>query len=285
MNNDFDNEILWQMKPVVEYAKPKYPTLDDTRGDSSLLKKVPLRWRKNARIVACLGLAGMIVCSSCVLSENGAPPAYTQTENTINNTDEVEAYRDSGIMEQTMCALSGLMVTLHNGGAGGSGYIVHLTEQEARGIIFANLQAAGLKFSAEPPEYIVGDRSVWDEAALQIVGPPIGLDWFDEEKSVAVAHVSWEDSNRRFSRRGGEFAEAVAEDFKRQADDIHIGVFYTPGIGVRYHLEHEDDWIWGGSPKKPNLNQVEQAKQALIENLNAQVREFIEYLIREDVDL
>ena len=62
------NDIGFKITPVKNYKVPKIPTLGDNNSD--LLKKMPKRWRKNAKVLAGLGLIGMFALSGCSIGNN-----------------------------------------------------------------------------------------------------------------------------------------------------------------------------------------------------------------------
>ena len=213
---DFEISI----NPVETYKSPEIPVFGS--DNSALLKKLPSRWQKNAKILACLGIVGTLALSGCGVEspssgadgQGGASGAYYAAY--INgfgihhNLGSLHgSYRGYGDAE--------LNVRLHHGGANLSTYVVHLTEQEAYGIIRARLEAAGLNFDSAPPGYSVGFPYVWG-----VWGEEITLDLFDRQRDVAVAHISWEQN------RGRTSAMSVERGFAEQTD-ITVGAIYTPG--------------------------------------------------------
>ncbi|MCL2874515.1 MAG: hypothetical protein FWE29_06270 [Defluviitaleaceae bacterium] len=218
-----DKGRLSNLNPVENYAPPKLPTLNDAQNDTALLKKLPLRWKNSAKVIACIGIIGV---GSVTLS--GCSSLWS---------------------EQPGIAVFDTIP--HHGGSGPAPiYIVHLTEQEAFGIIQAQLESAGLNFNAAPPDYTV-----------ELGGQNISLELFDEDKGVAIAHIREE--NLRFPENGWRYVESVAEEFAKKANDISIGVFYNPA---------KDDW----------MNNVE-AEAATRQNLIDQAQKFITSLQDEGI--
>jgi len=93
---------------------------------------------------------------------------------------------------------------------------------------------------------------------------------YDKEKDVAIAHISWEDSNRWFSAPGSYFAEQIEEKFEQQTTKTHIGVFYTPGKRPNTSKEPTDEFLT-------------EAGDELKENLTDQVQKFIKFLYEEGI--
>ena len=125
---DFELSIT----PVEAYNAPEIPML--MSDNSALLKKLPSRWQKNVKVIACIGVIGSFTLTGCM-------PLFSR---------------------------------LHGGGGLPTPiYVVHFTEQEALGIIRARLEEAGLDFNFEPPKYTIDWDWYWgegeDELALDLI--------------------------------------------------------------------------------------------------------------------
>ena len=264
-----DNDLL-HLNPVNSYKAPHLPKLEDARTDSALLKNLPLRWKKNAAIVACIGLTGTLSLSSCANigrphhGGSGGAPIYV-----------------TGLTEQETVPFAAmpaneteLELKVHHGGSGGAPtYIVHLTEQEALGMIRAQLEAAGLCFGDPPP-------SVFFEYGHGSIGNgDVAFDLYDREKDVVVKYLSWDDSNQPFSYRGSQLAEWAEEELKQRMDKTNVGVFYNPGEVVGWG---EVEWL-DPSAKDPTDEDKIAAIPTLRENLSDQAQEFIDYLQKEGI--
>jgi len=277
-----NNEDIICINPVKEYAAPKLPTIEDTRDNPGLLKKLPSRWNKNATVLACIGFLGAITLTGCSLHLGGAgaggEPFYVPrpTEQDISSyrmhhggtaidpfyIDEIpvaEVLDDIHAQLERMQTAE-LELRVHHGGAGsGPFYVVHFTEQEALNLIRLQLEIAGLNFNATPPEYTV---DTW-------ATPNIALDLFDEERNIAITNISWRDSNQPFMETGHRFANMISEEFAQQTNDISVGVFYNPG-----HTIHEFE---------PTKELKDEARTVLIEGITTQVQEFITWLQAEGI--
>ncbi|MCL2874514.1 MAG: hypothetical protein FWE29_06265 [Defluviitaleaceae bacterium] len=300
-----DKDILLSLNPVKSYVPPKIPTLSEIQDNTELLKKLPLRWKNNARIITFLGImgAGAVTLSACAnfgrpnIHHGGAgfSPIYVthpteqeteypgqypyenmKQETEYANKDTYTYIESEGLYAEsqiyTKVIQEELNLRIHHGGSGsGPFYIVHLTEPEALSIIRLQLEQAGLRFNASPPDYHV---EWWDT---------IGLDLFDEDKNIAVSHLSWEDSNRHFSPTGRNFAEIISEEFERQTDDISIGVFYNPGETLN-PLVMEGDQIRRTRPTPAEIEEGKVTARPILEKrLAAQVQEFIGFLHSEGI--
>jgi len=295
------NDLL-HITPVENYKAPKIPTLKDTQINPTMLKTLPLRWQKNAAVVACVGLTGAVTLSGCLFSpphdrphHGGGPvaPYYvihpTEQETTHIIPVQIEQQAEQIEQQYEQMTEEELNLRLHTGGSGmGPYYVVHLTEQEALGIIRAQLEAAGLNFSDSPPEYTATEFE-----GFQFWGAEsgyFGLDLFDEDKGVAVSHITWEENNMHFFSHGGHrLAQEVSGAFAEQVNDISVGVFFNPGksLGMAedwwgWDDENWTEW-WEEEYEAPTAERKAEARVALVENLTAQVQEFIDLLKTEGI--
>jgi len=248
--NDFELRI----SPLKTYKAPDIPTFEDK--NPTLLNKLPSRWQKNAKVIACIGLTGTVALSGC--TNNNITPV---TETHPSNIEHDFANTQGSYHGYSQPELS---VRLHTGGGGASFYVVHLTEQEAFGILRARLEAAGLNFNARPPGYTL--EHWWDE---------IDLDLFDEQKNVAITHFGWEESNRPFSAWGQEFTMQVEEAFTEITNNIIVGAFYTPGI-----VSWEN---WDSPRRRPSRQEVAEASPVLTRQVINQADAFIARLQSQGV--
>ena len=284
MNSKKDDMLC--ISPLENYEAPDIPNLDASRKDNALLKKLPLRWQKKAAVISCLGLLGATALSGCayydLVSGSGRIHHGGGAAMPIYFDRVIEPETPANI---TVPAAEDLELRIHFGGGGfGPIYIVHLTEQEALAIIRSQLEAEGLNFGADPPDYDV-DFNSWLDFS-------VGLELFDEENGVAVAHISWENNNIQFFSHGGRhLADEVAEKFAELNNDISIGVFYNPGESLGMGA---DWWGWesedhplrgdlGEEYQEPNDEIKAEARKALVDRLTAQVQDFVERLRAEGI--
>jgi len=268
--------------PVKKYAPPEYPTLADAQREPALLRRLPPRWEKNARVAAAAGLLGAITLTSCGIFKS-SDTGYNPESANFLNVAPIFAYGEgTGAIGCDMVAPP-----------------VFLSEQEALAIIKNEAESNGLKFNAAPPGYVATDNKPkeisqysWDNPKYLLGGGEIGLDLYDSEKSVAVAYIPMESAGEVYPDPDGarssveifrprELAELAAGDFAKQKGDIAVGIFYDPGQDwgsdeqtrlVAGLYETKGDW-------SEKLAQYEsEAKILAEENLRAQIRDFIEWL-------
>jgi hypothetical protein len=68
------NEII--VKPLESYQPPNLPTLEESRKNPDFLKKLPLRWRKKAAVIAAAVLLVCIMLTACGTEPMSADDNY-----------------------------------------------------------------------------------------------------------------------------------------------------------------------------------------------------------------
>jgi len=243
---------LISVKPVDKYEPPKIPTVEEISSNPAPLKKLPSRWKKCTAIIAGVGILSISALSAYYTSSRGYNNGRSHVFGIFNSHTQLD-----------------LTTRLHHGGRGAATYVVHLTEQEAFGLIRMQLEAVGLNFAHQPPPYTT--QGVW-------LGEYIGLDLFDYERGVAVSHISWEDSHTPYARRGHRLAESVADGFAEQTG-LSVGVFYNPGVFP--WREFDDERLQRSN--RLTRRQTAATRSILEARLTAQVEEFISYLRDKDI--
>ncbi|MCL2837704.1 MAG: copper amine oxidase N-terminal domain-containing protein [Oscillospiraceae bacterium] len=265
------NDLL-SINPMENYNAPRIPTLSD--DNSAALKKMPNRWKKNAKVIACVGIMGTMTLAGLAYPLAQAPNGNNDAENAVYNGQA--AY--SGYSE------TDLIFRLHGGGGGSAFYVVYFTEQEAFNIIRSQLEAVGLDFDAVPPDYKIEPEGFgWNT---------YDIDLFDSRHRVGVSHITREMNNQPFYSHGGDrLANRVAEKFA-ELTDFPVGVFYTPEWFPRFDAmdrhERNENGEWDVIPHIPPTDeQIAEAKATarpiLEESLTAQVQEFIDFLHAEGI--
>ncbi|MCL1877295.1 MAG: hypothetical protein FWF80_00390, partial [Defluviitaleaceae bacterium] len=216
-----------KITPVKNYTPPSLPTLEDERAKQKLLKKLPKRWLSGASgAVACAGFVGLVLAGcACRAGEEFVP--LTEDERRARMEIAAEAYINIRADLQT----SELNLE-RRGGFGGAGatpfYVAYFTEQDAFDFIRVQLEAAGLNFDAQPPGGTVR-YTYWipirDGGFFQRPRRTrVGIDLYDEERNVGIAHVNWPDHNWR---RIESQVQEMEQQFGRRADST-VAVFFNP---------------------------------------------------------
>jgi len=231
-----------------EYNPPKIPTFAEAREDSTLLKRMPRRWKRNTAILACAGIVGTVSLAGCDdfrPHHGGSGAAIYVTQST---EQEVVPFVPHEVLREE------LERRLHSGGSGSAVYVVYFTEQEALGMIRARLEEAGLRFGESVPEYSYpnGDE-MW--GALD----KLNLDLFDSGRNVAITLMNSQESYPGFSPPPHELAEYVAEDFINHTSLDHVGVFYT-----------QHAWAEEENPRPQLEANLEEQIDAFVEQLKQQ---------------
>jgi len=256
-------DFKFDIDPVETYEPPEIPTFRDDKP--TLLKKLPNRWQKHAKVIACVGLLGVgaLALSAGGISEDRFFRLHYRSLTPIYDAREELAIR------------------IHWGGAGsGPFYVVHLTEQETIGIIRAQLEAAGLSLNSTPPEHSVSIARGFAHA---------NIDLFDEENAVAVSHIDWEDVRwgRIWEQTDDRIIESVREGFEKQIDDITIGVFYSPSETLNplnsLNALHFPAYRFFPPSDRELRNRALLVRPNLESHLNAKVHEFVELLQSEGI--
>lgn len=255
------------VSPIENYETPEIPTFDD--NNSALLRKLPSRWKKSAKIIAGLGLIGALALSGCGGGRNTTRELfpYGIVHNLSYTQGSYRGYSNAN-----------LLVRLHTGGMGSSFYMVHLTEQEAFGIIRARLEAAGLNFDATPPPGIVFDPVhekyfSFNEWAMRMGFGSLEFDLFDAEKDVAVTHVNWQGPMTSFRPCERTLARNVADTLAVHASDIDVGVFHNPGRTVSNVVAR----------RRVSYRQVAESRPIIVRQLINQADTFIAQLQSEGI--
>ena len=252
-----EKDDLLHINPIKSYENPNIPTLINARKDSTLLKKLPSRWKKNATVVTLVGLMGTMTLSACSRLHQGAGQTDSAAQSTAETTHH--AYVERGE----------LISSMHLGGSTGVPfYVVRLTEQEAFGIIRALLESYGLNFNATPPDYTFDHNS------------NIGIDLFDGDRGVAITYLRW--GNFHPPTHAKHWTENVANNLNEQTSDITHGVFYNPVRTIWSGISSRFVGFQRPSNRVISNGKVE-SRPILEAELITQVQEFIAILQEEGI--
>jgi len=274
--------------PLKNYMPPQFPSLETAQSNPELLKRFPQRWQKFSRTAAAVACVGIMSFTAFATSSvhAGAPESTTTTYSMAQ-----ERLNDAEIQHRAH----------HGGAASGPFYVVSFTEQEALRFIIAELEAAGLDFSATTPNYSVTVPNRSDPRLDSLdINVNVGLVYFDIARRVGIvdgANVS---------------AREVAEAFVGRGITVHV--FSNPnesafnGMRERYDWqravweEHGDEtmdmrvWVSENSDHPLLADEAfnairdatiaeakEPARQVLIDRLTRQAQSFIEQLQAEGI--
>jgi len=261
-----------KLTPVEAYTPPKLPTL----ANKPPLSELPRRWARNAAVVACIGMLGasaLAGCGTAASNGNDAYPTQPTTQYVFTTAPADETPLD---------------ITVHHGGAGGSPfYVARLTEQEALGILRAELEAAGLRFGAQPPAVQWDDIPTW-WFELDANQP---LTFYDDERNVGILFDNDERSHRTRVQWSWQWADERDDLFAQITEQVRfpVGLFYSPwqNLDGRPSLEGRisspplgaDPWV----ARPPSDAAKTAAVEVLRDALQEQAQTFIAFLQAEGV--
>ena len=188
---DFELSI----SPVETYKAPQLPKKGS--DNSALLKKLPSRWQKSAKVLACVGIVGTLALSAtgCLhFGGAGVPPIYiahpTEQEVYGNITDQ-EVYNNIYTQTDARPHWGGGPVAMPN-------YVVYPTEQEILGqldqfpdaIIYIN--GRRVEFG-DYPIHINGYKMVPARELFEELGMDITFDGIDENIAMLITIGERED--------------------------------------------------------------------------------------------
>jgi len=238
------------------YEPPKYPTLEETKSDSKLLRKLPSRWKNNVAVIACVGMLTFGMLSGCVFPRPGHGGAGGAPIYVTGPVGPEIPLIWSSIYDD-------LQVSVHHGGEGGAPiYLVHLTENEARAIILARFKQFGLDFFSTNHSGSAIAIENWN-------GNSIFMDYRESWHGLGLVFRSHDDSRDPFSMTVQEIREEFAK-----VTDLHIGVFNNGGR-LLYSPENWWDIIDEYQSPEFSTEQLEEHREALRQNIINQADAFI----------
>jgi hypothetical protein len=95
------NDII--VKPLETYEPPNVPTLAESRKNPDFLKKLPLRWRQKAAVLAAAGLLGAWAFSGCAeqTPETANPEPADNDENYNSENNDNQGGDDVSVIDYT----------------------------------------------------------------------------------------------------------------------------------------------------------------------------------------
>jgi len=273
----------FSLSPVQNYSSPAYPSRETKPAET--LKKLPVRWAKNAAVLACLGALSLGVLTACSPEPEhthwggaAAGPFYVAypTEQEAASCDD-GTHGVAGTVGGDWYAENGreldVEVRTHWGGSGaGPFYVAYLTEQEALRIIRNRLCEAGICFEAPLPDYVATVETSWSEATA-------ALSLFDERTRQGIVFPtpwSWQDEFQ-WGMSGEEIEHALQQDFA-QRFDLSVTFMQNPGESMC-----DSDWWDREFELTFTEEEKQEAGQILKERLLLQVDTFLDHLRGEGV--
>lgn len=268
---------MQKVSPVGRYKAPRYPSAEQAAMDPTLLKHLPKRFAAKPAVFAALGavlslgLAGCqaIPVSPTPSSEGNGDPAY------------------SGIIP----------VFTHGDGMGSYGCVsvappVFLSEEEAASVIREEAAKYGLSFdeekcleNAQIPRHNTSSLQEDHTDSLKTGKGELVLDGYDTELGIGFEFVSIADLKNWPDPKQEMFSSVESYYFKDAAEALaennpNVVAFYDPASAdfseFNYEWPEEDDSGAGYTAYAAKYEA--QQKESSIEELRAQVRDFLEWL-------
>ena len=273
-----------KLTPLREYISPQLPTLETAHNNPELLKRLPHRWQKFSRTAAAAACLGIISITAFATT-----PVYAGA-----HESSIAIYS----IAQERLKTAEIEHRPHFGGANvGPQYVVHFTEQEALSFIRAELEAAGLDFSAAPTDYSV----TVDNVRLPSSAVDVEIVYFDAARRVGLVYGSHFTRSRdvveAFVEKGitvhvlsnpterGFNGLAARSDWHRAVWEEHGDESMNVQEWVNANRDHPalDEEVFNAIRDAANAEAKEPARQVLIDRLTNQAQSFIEQLQAEGI--
>jgi len=250
------------------YSSPAYPS-HETKP-AATLKKLPVRWAKNAAILACIGalsLGALTGCGAQAPVQSGAPCDDGLHGISVAHSQGISAWYAENWGEFDV------EVRAHWGGSGaGPFYVAYLTEQEALGIIRNRLCEAGICFDSPLPDYVATAETPWSGEATAT------LSLFDERTRQGIVFPELWLDEFRWGMSREEVEDALRQDFARRFN-VSATFMENPGESMC-----DGDW-WANQEVEMTFTNEEkqEAGQILHKRLLLQIDAFLDHLRAEGI--
>lgn len=290
------------LSPLPNYKSPSYPTKEQILLHPELLRTVPRRWARNPVVLTALSLvlsAGLTACgtaSDSILPDSNSAPASdalgasnsaSSGNSTISAASAEDSSQDSTENSAGDPATLDIPIFAHGTGRGSYGCEsvappVFLSEEEAMQVIEEECAAQGIDLTGQKtisgtfPATSTLPVAISDSDSDETYTGDLSLDGYSEDLGIGVEFVSTDDILDWKTDTG---MAATVEEFdlkgtaQRLADCTdNVAVFYDPTAD--HYLE------FTGSNEE---SYVESSKEQSLEELRAQVRDFLQWLKAQGV--
>ena len=259
----------FSLSPMQEYRPPAYPT----RAEKPLrvTQKLPVRWAKNAAVIACIGAMSLGVLVGC--TDEPQVPNVEPTPHSAENSPAARCVDGNHGLVATYAPYAengrefDVVVRTHWGGSGaGPFYVAYLTEQEALGIIRNRLCQAGICFDSPVPNYVAKAGTDGSRASAR-------LSLFDERtrQGIVFPNVSWDEVGC-WSLPHEETEAALWRDFAERFD-VSATLMFNPGESIGdYDWNLEADPTFTDEEKQEVAPFLEQELLVRVDAFIAQLR-------------
>lgn len=291
-----------KLTPVDRYNTPKYPTQQAVLRSPGILYTAPKRWKSKSGVMTALVLTvttGLTGCGAKATEPSSNPEAESAAtvSSTISEYVLVGEVPDASVPlaspEDSGRKLGSIPLFVHGEGRGSYGCVsvappVFLSEEEAIQVIREEAEAQGVHFSEtidiegtfpattgmpDSPVMPARDPGTWEGS--------LTLDGYDPNLNIGFEYVSDEDL-ADWNSDSGPVATVTENDYKGTAQRLsdateNVAVFYDPAS--QDYDAFEFDWDDpNGSYSAYETLYTDEQKEKVIEDLRAQVRDFLEWL-------
>lgn len=283
------------LSPLPNYKSPSYPTKEQIQLHPELLRTVPRRWASNPVVLTALSLvlsAGLTACgtaSDSILPDSNSAPAASDASGASNQPTSGNSTISAASAENSAGDAATLDIPIFAHGTGRGSYgcesvapPVFLSEEEAMQVIEEECAAQGIDLSGQKtisgtfPATSTLPEAVSGGASDQTYTGDLSLDGYSEDLGIGVEFVSTDDI---LDWKADTGMAATVEEFdlkgtaQRLADCTNnVAVFYDPTA--------DDDLDFTGSNEE---SYVESSRKQSLEELRAQVRDFLQWLKAQGV--
>ena len=287
------------LSPLPNYKSPSYPNKEQIQLHPELLRTVPRRWARNPVVLTALSLvlsAGLTACgtaSDSILPDSNSAPAASDASGASNSpssgnsTISVASTEDSSQDSANDPTTLDIPIFAHGTGRGSYGCEsvappVFLSEEEAMQVIEEECAAQGIDLSGQKtisgtfPATSTLPEAISGGASDQTYTGDLSLDGYSDDLGIGVEFVSTDDI---LAWKADTGMAATVEEFdlkgtaQRLADCTgNVAVFYDPTA--------DDDLDFTGSNEE---SYVESSREQSLEELRAQVRDFLQWLKAQGV--
>lgn len=287
------------LSPLPNYKSPSYPTKEQIQLHPELLRTVPRRWARNPVVLTALSLvlsAGLTACgtaSDSILPDSNSAPAASDASGASNppssgnSTISVASTEDSSQDSANDPTTLDIPIFAHGTGRGSYGCEsvappVFLSEEEAMQVIEEECAAQGIDLTGQKtisgtfPATSTLPEAVSGGASDQTYTGDLSLDGYSDDLGIGVEFVSTDDI---LDWKADTGMAATVEEFDLKGTAQRLADC-TDNVAVFYDPTADDDLDFTGSNEE---SYVESSREQSLEELRAQVRDFLQWLKAQGV--
>lgn len=283
------------LSPLPNYKSPSYPTKEQIQLHPELLRTVPRRWARNPVVLTALSLvlsAGLTACgtaSDSILPDSNSAPAASDASGASNSPSSGNSTISAASAENSAGDAATLDIPIFAHGTGRGSYgcesvapPVFLSEEEAMQVIEEECAAQGIDLSGQKtisgtfPATSTLPEAVSGGASDQTYTGDLSLDGYSEDLGIGVEFVSTDDI---LDWKADTGMAATVEEFDLKGTAQRLADC-TDNVAVFYDPTADDDLDFTGSNE---ASYVESSREQSLEELRAQVRDFLQWLKAQGV--